>query len=97
MLGSTLKYPWGSTSNPFSNHTNSSKGLWCNEDDKMVSEGSTVGTTAVAPPNPKLTVAVAAALSTYMNNNKNEHGNGNGAKENGESSSKVSNSKWRID
>jgi hypothetical protein len=90
MLGSTLKYPWGA-SNPFSNHTNSSKGLWSNEDhDKMAGEGS-VGATTVTP-DPKLS---AAEISTYMNNNNNEQGNG--AKENGKSNSKVSNSKCRID
>lgn len=92
MLGSNLKYPWGAC-NPFTNHTNSSNGLWRNDDDKMAGECS-LGPTPVAP-DPKLTVAVAAALSSYMNNKNNEQGNG--AKENGESSSKVSNSKWGID
>ncbi|XP_078156638.1 uncharacterized protein LOC144552549 [Carex rostrata] len=92
MLGSNVKYPWGAC-NPFMNHTNSSNGLWRNDDDKMAGECS-LGATPVAP-DPKLTVAVAAALSSYMNNKNNEQGNG--AKENGESSSKVSNSKWGID
>jgi hypothetical protein len=91
MLGSTLKYPWGA-SNLFSSQANSSNGLWRNENDKIAGEGS-AGTTTVAPDS-KLTVAVAAALNTYINN-KNEQGNG--AKENGESSSKVSNSKWGMD